>query len=98
MQVSTHPIVTLVWLGPKGDPFIASVPRPRLPIPHIKQRLVHGVNGKAVSATLCTSHVHANNIMRDLLDKLDPFCRNGFPIAYLNEDINGAPVFAYKFT
>lgn len=43
--------------------------------------LLHSVNGKVVSKTLCTSHYHANNIFRDLLLKHDPFTRNGEPIS-----------------
>ena len=35
--------------------------------------LVMRVNGRVIHRTLCTSHVHANNIMRDLLLRWDPF-------------------------
>ena len=35
--------------------------------------LYQSIDGKVVSKTLCTSHVHANNIWRDLILRLDPF-------------------------
>lgn len=47
--------------------------------------LKHSVNGKVVSKTLCTSHVHAERIWSELLAKLDPFVRNGCPIRAVHE-------------
>lgn len=48
--------------------------------------MLHTVNGKVVSRTLCTSHHHANNIWQDLLLKHDPFTRHGVPISSVGED------------
>lgn len=48
--------------------------------------LFHSIDGKVVSKTLCTSHYHANNIWRKMLERLDSFTRNGEPISAVWED------------
>lgn len=53
---------------------------PLIPIPTAPNHLVQGVNGKVKTLTLSTSHVHANNIIRDLLMRMDPFHHYGYPI------------------
>lgn len=58
--------------------------------------LVHGVNGKVRSNTLCTSTIHAINIFSDLFGKLDPFVRGSSPIAWVDQDEEGTATFSYK--
>jgi hypothetical protein len=48
--------------------------------------LYHSVDGKVVSKTLCTSNPHANQIIIDLMLKLDPFHKWGCVVKAVYED------------
>lgn len=43
------------------------------------------VNGRVISKQLCTSRVHYENILAKRLEEMDPFVRNGLPIAWTDE-------------
>lgn len=58
--------------------------------------LVHSVNGKVVSRTLVTSRQHENNVFCKMLGELDPFVRNGIPIAWVDEDEEAGGIFSYQ--
>lgn len=75
-------IVTLVWIGPK--------------VPTKKNFLVKGVNGVLRESTLCTTQGRAEEIIAKYLDKLDPFVRNGLPIAWTDRDEDDCGTFSYS--
>lgn len=43
------------------------------------------LNNRVVSKQLCTSPAHYENILRSRLAEMDPFVRNGLPIAWVDE-------------
>lgn len=65
-------------------------------IPFVPGYLVVSENGKSRQHWLNTSPIHFNNNVARILDKSDPFVRNGALVESYQEDDNGSPTVRYK--
>lgn len=61
----------------------------------VAKYLLHSVDGVVRSRTLANNHFRANEVMMDLLERHDPFVRNGLPIAWTDWDEESGGRFSY---
>jgi hypothetical protein len=63
-----------------------SAPRFQVLSPQVEVPMfLHTENGRVVSRQYCEGRAQFENILRARLEQLDPFVKNGVPIAWIDE-------------